>query len=42
MQAFGRVNAFGDAVLDFTTVGTMVMLVGAGSLDGLADSIVIL
>jgi Ca2+-binding RTX toxin-like protein len=42
VQTFGRVNADGDAVLDFTAAGTMVMLRGAGSLDGLADSIVLL
>ena len=41
VQTFGRVNAAGDAVLDFTAAGTTVVVVGVG-LDGLADHILIL
>ncbi|WP_028029764.1 calcium-binding protein [Gemmobacter nectariphilus] len=42
VDTFGSVNASGDAVLDFAAAGTTVVIVGAGTLDGLADSIVIL
>ena len=42
VNLFGSLNASGDAVLDFTAAGTTVVLIGAGTLDGLADSIVIL
>ena len=36
---FGRLTAQGDAILDFALAGTTVVLVGAGTLDGLADHI---
>ncbi|WP_084450796.1 calcium-binding protein [Gemmobacter nectariphilus] len=42
VDTFGSVNASGDAVLDFAAAGTTVVIVGAGTLDGLADSIVAL
>ena len=42
VDTFGSVNGAGDAVLSFGTAGTTVVVVGAGTLDGLADSIVIL
>ena len=42
VQTFGRVNSTGDAVLDFTAAGTAVVIVGAGTLDGLSGSILIL
>ena len=42
VQTFGRVNAGGDAVLDFADAGTWVVLVGLGSLDGLEGSLLIL
>lgn len=42
VNTFGRVNGTGDAVLDFAGGGTTVVVVGAGTLEGLADSIVIL
>ena len=42
VQTFGRVSATGDAILDFTAAGTTVVIVGAGTLDGLADHIIIL
>ena len=42
VQTFGRVTSGGDAVLEFAGAGTTVVVVGLGSLDGLADSIVIL
>ena len=42
VQTFGRVTSGGDAVLEFASAGTTVVVVGLGSLDGLADSIVIL
>ncbi|WP_051294413.1 CAP domain-containing protein [Gemmobacter nectariphilus] len=42
VDTFGSVNAWGDAVLDFGAAGTTVVIVGAGTLDDLAGSIVIL
>lgn len=39
---FGRVDPNGDVILDFTGAGTSVVLVGAGSLAGLADDLLIL
>ncbi|MDX5358312.1 MAG: hypothetical protein LPK12_11325 [Rhodobacterales bacterium] len=42
VNTFGRITGSGDAVLDFAAAGTTVVVVGAGTLDGLADSIVIL
>jgi hypothetical protein len=40
---FGSVNAAGDAVLNFgTAADTTIVIVGAGTLDGLADQILIL
>jgi hypothetical protein len=42
VSAFGSVNAAGDAVLSFAAAGTTLIITGAGTLDGLADQIVIL
>lgn len=42
VATFGRLNAFGHATLDFGAAGTQVVLVGVTTLDGLADSILIL
>ncbi|MDX5357099.1 MAG: hypothetical protein LPK12_05085 [Rhodobacterales bacterium] len=42
VDTYGRITDAGDAVLDFGAANTSVVLVGAGTLDGLADSIVIL
>lgn len=39
---FASVNGRGDVILDFGTVGTSVALIGLGTLDGLADHIVLL
>jgi Ca2+-binding RTX toxin-like protein len=39
---FGSLNAAGDAVLNFGTADTTIVIVGAGTLDGLADQITIL
>jgi hypothetical protein len=36
------VNAAGDAVLNLGTADTTIVIVGAGTLDGLADQITIL
>jgi len=42
VQTFGRVTAQGDAVLEFSAAGTTVVMVGAGTLAGLSDSLLIL
>ena len=42
VNLFGSVNASGDAVLNFAAAGTTVVIVGAGTLAGLADDLVIL
>ncbi|MFN3291870.1 MAG: CAP domain-containing protein [Gemmobacter sp.] len=42
VQTFGILDASGDAVLAFAAAGTTVVVVGAGSLEGLADHILIL
>ncbi|UXU81466.1 hypothetical protein GB880_003435 [Paracoccus sp. SMMA_5_TC] len=42
VQTFGRITPAGDAVLAFAAAGTTVVVVGAGSLEGLADHILIL
>ena len=42
VNLFGSVNATGDAVLNFAAAGTTVVIVGAGTLAGLADDLVIL
>ena len=42
VSTFGRINATGDAVLDFSAEGITLGIVGAGMLDGLADYILIL
>jgi hypothetical protein len=42
VSRFGSVNAAGDAVLTFTAAETTIVIVGAGTLDGLADQIIIL
>ena len=42
VSAFGSVNAAGDAVLTFAAADTTIVIVGAGTLDGLADQITIL
>ena len=39
---FGSVNAAGDAVLNFAAAETTIVITGAGTLDGLADQIIIL
>ncbi len=39
---FGRINAAGDAVLDFGAAGTVVAVLGPGTLDGLSGSLLIL
>jgi Ca2+-binding RTX toxin-like protein len=39
---FGSLNAAGDAVLTFAATDTTIVIVGAGTLDGLADQIIIL
>ena len=42
VQRFGSITAVGDAVLNFAAAGTTVVIVGAGTLDGLSDHILIL
>ena len=42
VSTFGTVNAAGDAVLNFAAAGTTVVVVGAGTLAGLEDHILIL
>ena len=42
VNLFGSLNASGDAVLNFAAAGTTVVIVGAGTLAGLADDLVIL
>lgn len=42
VETFGRVAPTGDAVLEFSASGTAVVLVGAGTLAGLSDYLVIL
>ena len=42
VNLFGSVNATGDAVLNFAAAGTTVVIIGAGTLAGLADDLVIL
>ena len=42
VNLFGSVNASGDAVLNFAAAGTTVVIIGAGTLAGLADDLVIL
>ncbi len=41
VQTFGRVTATGDAILDFAAAGTTVVVVGAGTLAGLEDALLI-
>jgi Ca2+-binding RTX toxin-like protein len=41
VQTFGRVNPAGDAILDFTAAGTTVVIVGAGTLAGLEDALIL-
>ena len=42
VQAFGRVTAAGDAVLDFAAADTVVVIVGAGTLAGLPDALILI
>ncbi|WP_323038228.1 M10 family metallopeptidase C-terminal domain-containing protein [Gemmobacter sp.] len=42
VNLFGSVNASGDAVLNFAAAGTTVVIIGAGTLAGLAEDLVIL
>lgn len=39
VDLFGRVNAAGDAVLDFGAAGTVIVVVGAGGLAGLVGAL---
>ena len=39
VDRFGRMNAAGDAVLDFGDIETVIVIVGAGTLSGLANAL---
>lgn len=42
VQVFGRLTAAGDAVLDFGVADTVVVVVGAGTLAGLSDALILI